>query len=127
MAMSAFFSSSSTSAPSRGNTVIPMLVLTKISRPSMCIGAATASRTLCATVTRRALLGTPSTIKVNSSPPRREMVSTSRSCSFRRVATICRTLSPVLWPSVSLICLKRSRSKNIKPIMAPLRLARAMA
>ena len=49
----------------------------------------------------------------NSSPPSRAIVSASRSVARRRGAASTRSRSPLAWPSVSLISLKRSRSITI--------------
>ena len=48
----------------------------------------------------------------NSSPPWRLTVSASRTAATRRSATRLSTRSPKAWPSVSLSCLKLSRSRN---------------
>ena len=54
----------------------------------------------------------PSAITTNSSPPRRPSASVSRTTPSRRAATARSSWSPAPWPSVSLICLKLSRSMN---------------
>ena len=46
----------------------------------------------------------------NSSPPSRATESPARSVSVRRAPTVHSSRSPLWWPSVSLISLKRSRS-----------------
>src|SRR5471032_2380275 len=63
----------------------------------------------------------PEVTTMNSSPPRRAMVSTSRSSSCRRRATACSSRSPVWWPWVSFIFLKWSRSMNSTAAAPPLR------
>ena len=49
----------------------------------------------------------------NSSPPRRPTMSVGRTWRTMRCATTTRNSSPALWPSVSLISLKRSKSRYI--------------
>ncbi len=51
----------------------------------------------------------------NSSPPRRATTSPSARCSSMRRAAWTRNSSPTLWPRLSLISLKRSKSRNITP------------
>ena len=53
-----------------------------------------------------------SAISTNSSPPRRASVSSSRATVCRRRATSASAMSPIAWPWLSLISLKRSRSRN---------------
>ncbi len=48
----------------------------------------------------------------NSSPPSRHTTSDSRSVALMRRLTASSSSSPAAWPSVSLTCLKRSRSMN---------------
>ena len=48
----------------------------------------------------------------NSSPPCRLTVSELRTQATNRCATDCSKLSPIAWPSESLMCLNRSMSRN---------------
>lgn len=52
----------------------------------------------------------PGITKTNSSPPMREAISASPSCSCRTAPIRLRTTSPALWPNVSLMPLKSSMS-----------------
>ena len=63
---------------------------------------------------RRSSSRTPDSSTANSSPPRRATVSSGRTASRSRCATICRSRSPVWWPRVSLTSLNRSRSRTNK-------------
>ncbi len=58
---------------------------------------------------------------MNSSPPMRTTTSSSRTVDRMRVATVLSSLSPVSWPRESLMCLKRSRSRNSTASVAPVR------
>ena len=49
----------------------------------------------------------------NSSPPRRATMSLGRTCCTMRRETATRNSSPTLWPRLSLMSLKRSKSRNI--------------
>ena len=64
---------------------------------------------------------------MNSSPPRRAAVSSSRRQFVSRSATAVSSRSPMAWPSESLTFLKRSRSRNSTAILPSLRCARAIA
>jgi aminobenzoyl-glutamate utilization protein B len=55
--------------------------------------------------------GVSGSSSTNSSPPMRATVSCSRTACERRSLTSFSSLSPQAWPSVSLMCLKRSRSR----------------
>ncbi len=59
----------------------------------------------------------PATTTTNSSPPVRATRSRSLTADVRRVAVVCRTISPIAWPCASLIALKPSRSsaRTAKP------------
>ena len=63
----------------------------------------------------------------NSSPPSRAAVSDSRTTADSRIAAAASSSSPTLWPIVSFVTLKSSRSTNSTPVVVPSRLARASA
>ncbi len=63
---------------------------------------------------------------MNSSPPWRAMVSSSRTHSESRRDTWRSSSSPTSWPRVSLMFLKLSRSMNSTATLRPARSARAM-
>ena len=69
----------------------------------------------------------PSISTANSSPPKRATTSTSRTQPETRSATARSTWSPVSCPRLSLIFLKRSRSRNRTDRNLPLRPARWIA
>jgi hypothetical protein len=54
----------------------------------------------------------PSASTMNSSPPKRERVSSERTASWSRAATDLSTSSPTSWPRESLMFLKRSTSRQ---------------
>jgi hypothetical protein len=130
IAVSAYFSSELQSSPSSGNSEMPMLAVTKISLPSMMKGRRIASFTRCATFSACSTRSRSGIRIVNSSPPRRARLvsgrgsssrvresprpsrSLGRMVSRRRSDTCCSSWSPTLWPSVSLMRLKASRSMN---------------
>ena len=64
---------------------------------------------------------------MNSSPPIRTTMSSVRVVARMRCATALSSLSPVSWPRESLMCLKRSRSRNSTASMLPVRFASAIA
>ncbi len=78
--------------------------------PSSVNGSRSTPSTRSAISSGPAMTERPSASTTNSSPPRRPRVSLSRSTAFSRPATARSSWSPTLWPSVSLIPLKLSRS-----------------
>ena len=89
-------------------------------------GARNDSRTRASTViiSNVACAGSsPGRISTNSSPPRRATVSDSRTALVSRCATACSSWSPASWPSVSLIRLKWSKSRNRQATCVPSRCA----
>lgn len=66
---------------------------------------------------RAALRSVSGQIIRNSSPPQRPTVSVSRQVDCRILANSCRTISPVLWPYVSLTALKWSISSNMMAVL----------
>ncbi|MNM77945.1 hypothetical protein D3C81_898210 [compost metagenome] len=98
---------------------MPMLALVKNSCSPAWNGALKQASSLLAMALASLGLCKPGSRMMNSSPPRRATVSTSRTCSFRRWAMPLSSRSPTGWPRLSLMCLKRSRSRNST---APLRL-----
>ncbi len=124
--MSAFFSRLSKSAPSAGNIVMPSEQPAKISMPMTSNGAIRPLTTLLAISATAAPSLTSGTSSRNSSPPRRATVSAVRSSEDRRSLTCLSSVSPELWPSVSLTFLKLSRSRySIATLCAPRRAAAA--
>ncbi len=87
-----------------------MLPVTRKRWPWSIIGSPIAASSLLAIDASPAAPASPSTMTTNSSPPRRATRSFSRTASRRRCAIALSSSSPALWPSVSLIVLKRSRS-----------------
>ena len=101
---------------------MPMLQVTVKLSPSSTNGRAIAS------ITRRAVASAPAASAwwpsiTNSSPPRRATVSTWRRHDLMRSATSISTRSPNWWPRLSLMCLKRSRSRNSSANDVPSRCA----
>src|ERR1051326_2234247 len=83
MALSADLSRISTSAPSLGKRLMPIDAVTKSSWPSTRNGRASDCRILRATPATASLLPTSLRSSVNSSPPRREIVSEARTAAGR--------------------------------------------
>ncbi len=124
IAMSAFFSRLSKSAPSAGNIVTPSEQPAKISMPMTSNGAIRQVTTLLAISATAATSSISGTTSRNSSPPRRATVSALRSSVPRRSLTCLSSVSPELWPSVSLTFLKLSRSRySIATLCSPRRAA----
>src|SRR5476651_1114425 len=112
MAMSAFLTSVSMSTPSLGCRLMPIDVVTWTTWPSSRYSWPIACSTVAATCA--AWSAPPMSVRMmtNSSPPCRLTVSTARTHLTSRAATSLSSRSPTWWPSVSLISLKRSRSRN---------------
>ena len=99
--------------PSSGYSAMPTLHDTCSSCPSTTcawrISGIRRCSTSCCTSARPA---TPCITTTNSSPPRRLTVSCPRTDCVSRAATERNSPSPMWWPKVSLMLLKRSRSMN---------------
>ena len=95
--------------------------------PSISIGALTASSSFCATRAASWLLATSESTTTNSSPPKRETRSESRTVVEMRWATLRSKSSPTWWPSESFTVLKLSRSMNSTASELPRRRAMARA
>ena len=100
---------------------MPIEQLTSSSRSSITTGCESCSITFCATCAMSEERLTSGSTTTNSSPPMRQMVSPTRSCFTRRLATSFSSASPTAWPSESLMVLKRSRSTNITAVFFWLR------
>ena len=109
IAVSASITRSSTDWPGSA-TRTPMLVPQVIRRSPISRLSLSAFRILLATRRARTRLDLGS-MTANSSPPSRATVSVTRTASWSRRAITRRTSSPALWPSVSLMPLKESRSR----------------
>ena len=92
---------------------MPTLVVTSISLPSITQGTATDLRIFMAIAARSSELLTSVNKMANSSPPNRLTVSVTRATLLILSPTIFNSLSPTRCPNVSLITLKRSRSRNM--------------
>ncbi len=107
--------------------VMPMLTETVVSPSSKGIGRPAIRWIRSAIIRISASPLRSSNTSVNSSPPNRAMVSIGRSIPRRRCASAESTLSPALWPSVSLTSLKRSTSRNSTAIVPLVRRERSSA
>ncbi len=92
-------------------TATPRLAATVTRSSSSWKGTANARRTIVRRCPR--LLVQPSSPTANSSPPSRATTASLGALRDRRSATIRSKASPVWWPSVSLMSLKRSRSSRM--------------
>ena len=127
IAVSASMTRSSTDCPGSA-TRRPMLVPQVMRRSPISRLSPRALRILLAT--RRALTRLDfGSITANSSPPRRATVSVSRTACCSRREITRRTSSPALWPNVSLMPLKESRSRTSSAggSLAPGRLRKGVA
>ena len=111
-AMSACFSSDSTSAPSSGNTLTPMLADMANDCSSIFSGWRMASSTRCATPPTFCRSPGSLTSSTNSSPPMRTTMSPPAMLARSRRAVSRSSSSPAACPRVSLIDLNWSRSRN---------------
>src|SRR4051794_4525805 len=113
MAASASRRSESAVAPVPDCVVaMPMLAVTVMSRPSTqkCPESEPSSRSAIDRASHSPSSSSQST--TNSSPPKRATLSPDRTAPLSRSATCTRSWSPAAWPRLSLIHLKRSRSRN---------------
>ncbi len=109
--MSACTSRSSALAGCGPQRATPMLAEARSERPSISAGSSSTSmRRWDSASTSSVPSGSSNTSSANSSPPRRATRSFGRRQASRRAATVCSSLSPAAWPSVSLTSLKWSRS-----------------
>ena len=115
------------SSPSSGYRLMPMLADSCSTCPPTRHGSAMAAISLPAISSASDGCDTSVSRIRNSSPPWRLTVSASRTADDRRCATVFSTSSPSAWPSVSLIGLKLSRSRNSSARRLPRRLALAIA
>ena len=88
---------------------MPMLAVTRSSRPPISKGTAHAASTCWATIFAPAR-STPSHTTTNSSPPSRATGSVDRTAPTNRRATATRSASPMPWPRLSFTTLKWSTS-----------------
>ncbi len=128
MAVSASRSRCSTRSVVGPPSAMPMLAPANTSCPSTRKGGASARCTRSATAMASSSPETPSTSRVNSSPPSRATVSPARRQLSSRRAICTSSSSPARWPRLSFTSLKRSRSRKSTAKCAASRpLARAKA
>ena len=113
--------------PESGYSAMPMLGVAKTSLVPISYFSDRTSSSFCAAAA--ALPASPKSSRqtTNSSPPQRPMKSPIRRLCLSRFATSQSRASPMSWPSVSLIDLKRSRLMTSAASGAPLRWLRPMA
>jgi len=110
LAVSACASSVADSSPSSGKTAAPTLAEMRTVTPSMSNGTARASMILRPTASQSSVCGRLASTAPNSSPPKRDTVSSARTQAVLRCATCTSSRSPAAWPWLSLTALKPSRS-----------------
>jgi hypothetical protein len=106
---------------------MPTLADGNSSRPATHIGAPSVSSMRCASSSAAPSPSIRSTSTANSSPPRRETMSSPRTADTIRRPASTSSSSPAAWPKLSLTSLKRSRSRNSTANTGDRRCGRAIA